>query len=128
MLKQHLSFFLVFILACGCIPAHAKQAISESLVDCAAIYTMSTRAFPERHTAKTAALKHANKTLTASAQERAILEGRLQADKFIEVLTREKQQKWDAKGVQFIFSEEFKGSTAYCRSLAKHLNIRLKSD
>lgn len=106
--------------------ANAKQPISESLVDCAAIFSISTRAFPERKTEKTIALKEAEKRLTRAARDRAVSEGRSQPDKYIKSLTLEKQQKWDDKGTQFLFSEEFRDWAAYCRSLSKRLNIRLK--
>ena len=107
-------------------PIYAKQAISESLLDCAALFTMSTRAFPERQTAKTAALKNAANLLTAKAHERAATEGRSNIKQYVAKLLRKKQNKWDARGVGFIFSDEFGEWASYCRSLSKHLGLNIK--
>ena len=104
----------------------AKQPISESLVDCATIFSMTTRAFPERNTAKSAALKSAEKTLLAEAENKARAEGNANAPMYVAALANKKQQKWDARGVNFIFSDEFRDWTSYCRSLSKHLGIELQ--
>ena len=104
----------------------AKQPISESLVDCAALFTISTRAFPERQTAKARALNNAATTLTRAAQTRAATEEQSDPQGYVDKLLREKRAKWDARGVNFIFSEEFREWASYCRSLSKHLGISLK--
>lgn len=103
----------------------AKQPLSESLVDCATIFSMTTRAFPEHQTEKTAALRSAERVLLQEAGNKARAENRPTPQKYITRLVIEKQ-KWDARGIQFIFTDEFRDWASYCGSLSKHFGVDLK--
>ena len=120
------TLFAILTISPVTLSVHAKQPISESLIDCAALFTISTRAFPERESAKSRALRNAALKLADAANERAASEGRVKPDEYVRNLLREKQTKWDGRGVDFIFSEEFRDWASYCRSLSKHLGLSLK--
>lgn len=104
----------------------AKQPLSESLVDCATIFSITTRAYPERQTKKSIALSSAERVLLQAAENRARAENRPLAQSYIAKLVIEKQTHWDARGVDFIFTDEFRDWASYCRALSNELGIDLK--
>ncbi|MDV7142449.1 hypothetical protein R3X27_07110 [Tropicimonas sp. TH_r6] len=112
--------------ALGAVRAEAGQPFSESLVDCAALFTISNRAYPERrHAGKGLALEQLGETFLAAAEARARAEGRTDPTGYICDLEAEKTAAWDSRGAFFVFSEEFRDWTSYCRSLSDHLGISL---
>ncbi len=112
--------------ALGPVRADAGQPISESLVDCAALFTISNRAFPERSDAgKGRVLEQFRETLLAAAELRARSEGRKDPSGYVCELEAEKDALWDARGAFFVFSEEYRDWARYCRALSDHLGIAL---
>ena len=107
-------------------PAAASQPISESLVECAALYDMSNRAFPERReTPDGERLENARAELLDAALGRAQEEGRSDAQGYVAELLPLKEAGWDAKGVQYVFTQDFRDWMGYCRSVSEHLGVDL---
>lgn len=107
-------------------PGLAQQPYSESLVDCASLYTISNRAFPERATSeKGAKLQEMERVLLWAAIEQAQKEGHADALSHVNDLSARKAAHWDSKGLRFIFSDEFRDWMSYCRKFTAHLGIDL---
>ncbi|WP_135503345.1 hypothetical protein [Roseovarius aestuariivivens] len=109
-------------------PVNAGQPISESLMDCAALYTMSNRLVPARPlTRKGEKLEQAAAVLQAAAERQAIIEGQANPRDYVARLCPQKQAHWDKRGAMIVFSEEFREWMTYCRSLSRHLDLRLQN-
>lgn len=107
--------------------AHAGQPISESLVDCATLVTLSNRAFPDRlNTSKGRALDRAGRRLLDAARDQARAEGRADVRAHVAALAIAKAETWDAKGTAYVFTQDFRDWMSYCRSLSNHMDIALR--
>ncbi|MRU14186.1 hypothetical protein FDP25_01965 [Roseovarius sp. A21] len=107
-------------------PLQAGQPISESLVDCAMLFTITNRAEPERaNHGKGYALDRAKDKLLVAAQARAHQEGRGNAERYVSDLASAKAEKWDAKGMRYIMTQDYRDWIGYCASLIDHLGLEL---
>lgn len=105
-------------------PVNASQAYSESLMDCAALFGISNRMDPEKaNHGKGLVLSRISETLEDAAFEQAVLEGHSDPKSYLEGVRAESVAQWDSKGVLFVFSDEFKDWTSYCRKFSGHLGI-----
>ncbi len=106
--------------------AHAGQPISESMVDCAAIFSASNRWFPEKAGGeKGLALAHAANRFLEAAMHEATAERRDDPAGFVADLLPQKEAAWDEKGMTFPFTQEFRDWADYCRALARDRKIDL---
>ena len=72
-----------------------------------------------------ARLKAAADALAAEAA--AMREGCLDPQGYVDVTWGAKCAEWSGKGASYVFLQDFRDWTAYCRSLADHKGIRLPS-
>ncbi|MEL7214012.1 MAG: hypothetical protein AAGK92_15210 [Pseudomonadota bacterium] len=104
--------------------AEAGQPYSESLMDCAALMDMSNRMNSERaNHGNGLVLSRIAEALEKAAYNQSLDEGRDNPGAYLEQLKSDKVTHWDAKGVSFVFSDEFKDWMAYCRKFSAHLGI-----
>ena len=105
----------------------AAQAYSESLMDCAVLYDTSNRIDPARaNHGKGLALSRIAEALEKVAYDQALIERQDNPVAYLARLKSDKISHWDAKGITYIFSDEFKDWMTYCRKFAGHLGIDFK--
>lgn len=110
-------------------PVAAQQPYSESLVDCAAIFTTTNRRFPERAEGeKGRRLQAVGDKLIVAALDQAKKEGVSDPGAHVNELYAAKSAKWDDRSLMFIFSEEFRDWASYCRKFTAHLGIDLPKE
>lgn len=106
------------------VPALAGQPISESLVQCAQLFDISNRLFPEnRNSEKGQALAALSDRFVAAAKDEAYREGRRDAPRYVRVQSMAKAALWDAKGPRFVMTDEFREWAQYCRALGESRGI-----
>ncbi len=118
--------FCAFLLALTFTPhrAEAGQPYSESLLDCAVLMDTSNRLDPEKADhGKGLILSRIAAALEKAAYDEALGEGHADPDAYLSRLRSDKISHWDAKGIRFVFSDEFKDWMAYCRKFSAHLGI-----
>ncbi|MGC9417596.1 MAG: hypothetical protein ACP5EN_01365 [Rhodovulum sp.] len=118
----------LMLIACAiAAPATAGQrAISESLVDCAALVTIPARAFPEHAAAAgEAGLSSVARAFLDGAKSCAAAEGQGAPEAHIAALFSRKSAFWDTHGMRFTVTEDFRDWMVYCRDLAGRHGVEL---
>ena len=116
------------VMLCLALPvaASAGQPISESFVECAQLFDMSNRQEPARRaTDKGAALEYAAAQLMQAAADEAAREGRRAIPAYVAEMAEVKASRWDAEGVTYVLSQDFRDWMGYCKSLAKSRGVAL---
>lgn len=117
---------VVLAMALAATPLRAGQPISESLIDCAMLFTITNRAEPDRaNHGKGYALDRAKDEMLIAAQARARQEGRDDAARYVADLATAKADKWDAKGMRYVLTQDYRDWMGYCASLIDHLDLEL---
>lgn len=120
--------FLALAASTAAGPATAGQPISESLVECAALFESSNRWFPDRRTtAKGRSLRAASGALLDEAAVAAREEGRREIDAYLARTLAAKQASWDGKGMLHLLTEDGREWFKYCGSLARHRGLDLQA-
>ncbi|WP_095589843.1 hypothetical protein [Actibacterium ureilyticum] len=124
---RKLAAILIVAMALGAgRPAVAGQPIHESLMDCAALYTMGARMGSGGDGPKARALGHAAEQMTAAAILLARRDGIPAPEGHILTLAQEKVGHWDAKGRLFVLSRDFRDWAQYCGKLSDALGLDLR--
>ncbi|WP_238365323.1 hypothetical protein [Mesobacterium pallidum] len=120
------SIILAAVLAAS--PAVAGQPISESLLECAALFDSSNRWFPERASSpKARKIQAVTDALLGEAERVAQEEGRREVVAYMTQVWHAKQDSWDARGKFYMFTDDGQDWFAYCASLARHRGLDLSA-
>ncbi|WP_298913376.1 hypothetical protein [uncultured Roseobacter sp.] len=110
----------------GFLPAHAGQPISESMIQCGALYTVASdrvSTFDRARRLHAAAQVWADAALAQAENER-----RSDTEGYVSHLWGEKCAQWSDKGALYFFSEDFRDWTSYCRALARSRGLHIDPD
>ncbi|WP_300031828.1 hypothetical protein [uncultured Roseobacter sp.] len=113
------------LLAGSVAPAKAGQPIGESMVACGALYSVAAEWVSPGSAAER--LTQAAEVWAAAAYTRAEREGRSDPRVWVSDLWRSKCNDWSEKGTAYVFSQDFRDWTAYCRALARHEGLETGS-
>ena len=102
-------------------PAMAGQPISNSMAECSAIYAASSVWVTTP--AKVARLEMASGRWAEAALAQAHAEGRGNPAAHVDRVRAEKSAEWIEKGVQVVYSDDFRDWMGYCRSLARNRGL-----
>ncbi|NNE51227.1 MAG: hypothetical protein HKN30_02370 [Sulfitobacter sp.] len=101
----------------------SAQPYSESMADCASFYQNAAQWV--RTDEKAEEIMHAVRAWYEAALDQAQAEGRsISADAMWDKIDA-RTGDWEAKGVYFSFTEEFRDWASYCRKFARHNGIQL---
>lgn len=104
--------------------ASASQPISESMVQCAALYgTASDWVQGDSHSAR---LQRAAGAFVIAAQAQAVQEGKSNPSEYVEDMWGYKNATWGVKGKAYVFTQDFRDWTGYCKALARDRDIALQ--
>ncbi|TCO70566.1 hypothetical protein [Rhodovulum euryhalinum] len=107
------------------LPAGAgPRAVSESLVDCAALVTIPVRAQPAHAAARPGAgVPAVAQSFLRGAVASAAAEGHAAPSDHIAALFERKAALWDGYGMGFTVTEDFRAWMVFCRGLADRQGI-----
>lgn len=113
------------ILSCICATASsASQPISESMVQCAALYgTASGWVQGDSHSAR---LQRAAGAFVIAAEAQAHEEGWTNPGAYVDEMWGYKNATWGIKGRAYVFTQDFRDWTGYCKALARDRDIALQ--
>lgn len=115
--------FLAGVVLSSAAPLSAGQPISESMVQCGALYSVAAGWVDQDGTRDK--LMDAAEAWAVSAEARAATEGRSDPAGYVESLWPVKCSAWSAKHRAYVFTGDFRDWMSYCRALAKHENVPL---
>ncbi|WP_375228288.1 hypothetical protein [Roseobacter sp. S98] len=100
------------------VPVQGGQPISESMVQCGALYAVAAEWVSEGE-AQQRLIRMAG-VWEDAAYTRAHGEGRAVAGAWVAETWRGKCNYWADKGALYVFTQDFRDWTSYCRALARH--------
>ncbi|QJF50631.1 hypothetical protein [Roseobacter ponti] len=104
-------------------PLSAGQPLSESMVQCGALYTVAAGWVDRDGTREK--LLDAAEAWAVSAEARAATEGRSDPAGYVDAMWPVKCSAWSQKHRAYVFTGDFRDWMSYCRALAKHENVPL---
>ncbi|WP_298842751.1 hypothetical protein [uncultured Roseobacter sp.] len=107
-------------------PAQTGQPISESMVQCGALYSVAAEWVSEGPGQER--LLHAADVWAQAAYARAEHKGRTDPENWVSGMWRSKCNGWYDHGAGYVFTQDFRDWTAYCRALARHEGLETDPD
>ena len=104
--------------------AHARQPISESLVDCGILSSFTALHEPSRRQSeKGRFLARISDAFYAAAERQAAEEGQLDPAGYVQGTRSQKAASWRSKGLGYGVTGEFRDWLGYCQSLGKDRDV-----
>lgn len=116
---RHLLIATAFVIPC----AAAAQPYSQSMLDCASVYQNAAQWVNTDESADK--LMHAATKWADAAVLQFKAEGKGVTLDAVWGSIDEKTEKWEAKGSEVFFSQDFRDWTQYCRKFAKDRGISI---
>ena len=115
---------LVLVAAVSGGAAHARQPISESLVDCGILSSFTALHEPaRRESEKGRFLARISEAFYAAAERQAAQEAQLDPAGYVQGTRTEKARAWKARGLGFGVTGEFRDWLGYCHSLGADRDV-----
>lgn len=112
--------FVVLVALLGAPCAAQAQPYSDSMADCAALYQNSAQFVSDD---RADMFHYAMRQWHTAAVKQSAKEGRPLTEKQMWEKVNAQSQKWEQNGAMFIFSQEFRDWSAYCKSFARHIDV-----
>lgn len=112
---------IIIAVAMACPSTAIAQPYSQSMVQCAALYQNAAQWVPSDDLA--AQLMDVAHIWADASLDQSALEGKNITLDEVWVTVDAQTTVWEAEGAMFVFSEEFRDWTAYCKAFAKDRGI-----